>query len=232
MTKILELDDVHSFYDKSHILQGVSFEINSGETVCLLGRNGAGKTTVIRSIIGLKPPIVKSGNIMLSGESTINIAPFLNARKGIAYVPQGRRIFPRLTVIDNLKIVRKNKKVSIEQVFEFFPMLKKVKNSRGEELSGGELQALAIGRALVNESKLLLLDEPSEGLAPIIIQSMAELINELKGSMAILLAEQNVKFALRASDRGYVIDKGTIVYEGTSHEISENEQIKKDFLAV
>ncbi len=232
MGRTLELDNVHAFYGKSHILQGVSLEIHLGETVCLLGRNGAGKTTLIRSIMGLNPPKVEEGSICFNGKNITNKFPFLNAREGIGYVPQGRRIFPKLTTLDNLKIIREDSGMSIEELFTLFPLLKRVRNSKGEELSGGERQVLAIARGLVNNPKMFLLDEPSEGLAPLVIQSIRELIKTLRGNMAILLAEQNVKFGLQASDRGYVIDKGRIVYVNSSDEIWGNEQVKRNFLGV
>lgn len=231
MTKALELENIHSFYDKSHILQGVSLTIEFGETVCLLGRNGAGKTTLIRSIIGLNPPQVREGDISFNGKNIINRQTFLNIREGIGYVPQGRRIFPRLTVLDHLKLFQKDKR-DLEDIFSLFPMLRRVRNSKGEGLSGGERQALAIARALVTDPKLLLLDEPSEGLAPLIIHSIRDLIGTLKGSMTIFLAEQNIRFALQATDIGYVMDKGKIVYKDVSEKIMENEEIRRLYLAI
>jgi branched-chain amino acid transport system ATP-binding protein len=232
MVNALELENIHAYYGKSHTLQGVSLNIERGEVVSLLGRNGAGKTTLIRSVIGLSPPKIGSGAVRFNGTNITNRPPFRNARDGIGYVPQGRRLFPRLTVMDHLTIIRKDKSIGIDEIFSIFPMLNKIKNSKGEELSGGERQALAIARALVTNPKLLLLDEPSEGLAPLVVQSIRILIKDLKGEIAILLAEQNVKFALQTSDRSYVVDKGKIVYEGDSSEIMKNETLKEDFLAV
>ena len=232
MVNALDLEEIHAYYGKSHTLQGVSLNIKKGEVVSLLGRNGAGKTTLIRSVIGLSPPNIGSGVVRFNGNNITNRPPFRNARDGIGYVPQGRRLFPRLTVMDHLTIIRKDKSIGIDQIFSIFPMLNKIKNSKGEELSGGERQALAIARALVTNPKLLLLDEPSEGLAPLVVQSIKNLIKDLKGEIAILLAEQNVKFALQTSDRSYVVDKGKIVFEGDSLEIMNNETLKRDFLAV
>jgi branched-chain amino acid transport system ATP-binding protein len=230
---MLTVDDIHTFYGVSHILQGVSLEIREGENVCLIGRNGAGKTTTLKSIIGLSPP--KSGSITFKGEEICGQRPHVIAKKGIGYVPEDRRIFPNISVRDNLEIARKGTNHggwTIERVYEVFPMLKRLENQKGMKLSGGEQQMLTIARTLMGNPELLLLDEISEGLAPIIVEGLMRLIHTLKKEITIFLVEQNAAFAFSVSDRGYVIDKGKITYQGTIGELRHNQEVKDRYLSV
>ena len=230
---MLTVDDIHTFYGVSHILQGVSLEIREGENVCLIGRNGAGKSTTLKSIIGLTPP--KSGSIMFRGEELRGSRPHVIAKKGIGYVPEDRRIFPNITVRDNLEIARKGKNHggwTVERVYEAFPILKGLENRKGMKLSGGEQQMLTIARTLMGNPELLLLDEISEGLAPIIVEDLMKLILRLKKEITIFLVEQNAVFAFSVSDRGYVIDKGKITYQGTIEELKHNQEVKDRYLSV
>jgi branched-chain amino acid transport system ATP-binding protein len=227
----LEVENIHTFYGFSHILQGVSLHINKGEVVCLLGRNGMGKTTTIRSIMGLTPP--KTGIIKFIGIEIQNKPVHFIANLGIGYVPQGRGIFPDLTVFEHLEaftsgMSKELKRKNIERAYQFFPKLKELEHRKGGFLSGGEQQMLAIARALVRKPKLLLLDEPSEGLAPVILEMIQKLISELKADgETMLLAEQNVRFALEISDRGYILEKGQIRLQKTVSEMKNNEEIKR-----
>ncbi len=230
---MLTVDDIHTFYGVSHILQGVSLEIREGENVCLIGRNGAGKSTTLKSIIGLTPP--KSGSIMFRGEELRGSRPHVIAKKGIGYVPEDRRIFPNITVRDNLELARKGKNHggwTIERVYEAFPILKGLENRKGMKLSGGEQQMLTIARTLMGNPELLLLDEISEGLAPIIVEDLMKLILRLKKEITIFLVEQNAVFAFSVADRGYVIDKGKITYQGTIEELKHNQEVKDRYLSV
>ena len=230
---MLTVDDIHTFYGVSHILQGVSLEIREGENVCLIGRNGAGKSTTLKSIIGLTPP--KSGSIMFKGEELRGSRPHVIAKKGIGYVPEDRRIFPNITVRDNLEIARKGKNHggwTIERVYDAFPILKGLENRKGMKLSGGEQQMLTIARTLMGNPELLLLDEISEGLAPIIVEDLMKLILRLKKEITIFLVEQNAVFAFSVADRGYVIDKGKITYHGTIEELKHNQEVKDRYLSV
>ncbi len=233
---MLIVDDIHTFYGVSHILQGVSLAISAGENVCLIGRNGAGKTTTLKSIIGLTPP--KSGRVKFNGEDVAGLRPHLIAQRGIGYVPEERRIFPNLTVRDNLEIA-KNKMThgrigewTIERVYDLFPKLKTLENQKGMRLSGGEQQMLTIARTLMGNPELLLLDEISEGLAPIVLEHMVTSIRKLKEEITIILVEQNATFAFSVSDRGYVMDKGTITYQGTVDELKNNQEVKDRYLSV
>jgi branched-chain amino acid transport system ATP-binding protein len=230
---ILGLNEIHTFYGQSHILYDISLNIDSGEVVCLLGRNGAGKSTTLKSVIGIAPP--RSGRIIFKGNDIAGYRPFKIARMGIGYVPEDRRVFPNLTVLDNLEMGSQGtviNKWDIDRVFEVFPVLRGLQNSRGMDLSGGEQQMLTIARTLMGNPELMLLDEPSEGLAPIIVKELMRLIREIKTDMTILLAEQNAKFAMDLSDRGYIIEKGKIWFHGSIDEIKDNEEIKKKYLAV
>jgi branched-chain amino acid transport system ATP-binding protein len=233
---ILRIEDVHTYYGSSYILQGLSLEMEAGEIVCLIGRNGAGKTTTMRTIIGLTPP--RRGHIKFKGQEITNKSPFLIVRMGMGYVPEDRRIFPLLTARDNLEIAKRkitHEGVSgwtIDKIYDFFPRLKDLENHLGTEMSGGEQQMLAMARALMGNPELLLVDEPTQGLAPIIVQSFVDLIRRLKEEMSILLVEQNVLFAFSVSVRGYVIDKGKILYQGGITDLRENEDVQKRYLAV
>ncbi len=232
---MLEVEGIHTFYGLSHILFGVSLRVEPGEIVCLLGRNGAGKTTTMKSIMGLTPP--KQGTIKFKGEEITGRQPYLLARKGIGYVPDDRRIFADLTVGENLEIAARKTKNGEgwdkERVYELFPALKAMESRKGGCLSGGEQKMLAIARALMGNPELLLLDEPTEGLAPALILTLEERIRKLKETgLTVLLAEQNVRSALRLSDRGYIIDNGQIRYQGSVDELRENEDVRKKYLLV
>jgi len=229
---MLEVKEIHTYYGMSHILFGVSLNVSRGEVVCLLGRNGAGKTTTLRSIMGLTPP--RQGSIKFKEEEIVGKKPFMLARRGMAYVPDDRRIFADLTVGENLEIAqRKGGEWSKDRVYQLFPALKEIESRRGGYLSGGEQQMLTVARALMGNPEFLLLDEPTEGLAPLLVKALEERITKLKETgLTVLLAEQNVRSALRLSDRGYIIDNGAIRYQGSVKELRENEEIRKKYLLV
>ncbi len=231
---MLVVENIHTYYGLSHILFGVSLEISKGEIVCLLGRNGAGKSTTIKSIMGITP--VSQGKILFKGKNCTGKKAFEMARMGMGYVPDDRRVFADLTVGENLEISERNFKTGgwdKDRVYEFFPALKKIDRRRAGFLSGGEQQMLTIGRALMTNPDLLLLDEPTEGLAPLIVKMLEEQIMSLKESgMTVLLAEQNQIVALSLADRAYVIDNGVIHYTGTIKELRENEKIRMKYLCV
>jgi len=232
---MLEIEEIHTYYGLSHILFGVSLQVNPREVVCLLGRNGAGKTTTLKSIMGLTPP--KQGTIKFKGEVITGKAPYLLARKGMGFVPDDRRIFADLSVGENLEIaVRKGTKSggwAKEKVYTLFPALKNIEDRKGGCLSGGEQKMLAIARALMGNPELLFLDEPTEGLAPLLVHALEEQIIALRqAGLTVLLAEQNVRSTLKVSDRGYIIDNGHIRYHGSIEELRENEEIRKKYLLV
>ncbi len=232
---MLEVQEIHTYYGLSHILFDVSLRVERGEVVCLLGRNGAGKTTTMRSIMGLTPP--RRGAIRFKGQSTVGTPPYLLARRGIAYVPDNRRIFADLTVGENLEIAARarNQKAEWNQarVFELFPVLKEKQARKGGHLSGGEQKMLAIARALMTNPEFILLDEPMEGLAPLLVRALEEQILQLKAAgMTVLLAEQAVNSALRVSDRGYVIDDGHIRFAASVQELQNNQEIRSKYLLV
>jgi branched-chain amino acid transport system ATP-binding protein len=234
---MLDVQNIHTYYGQSHILQGVSLRVDKGEIVLLSGRNGAGKTTTIRSIIGLIPP--QSGEITFMGERITGIPVHLVSQKGISLVPEGRRIIPGLTVYENLKLATlKNKdkakmEVLFEQIAQIFPRLKERWNQEGTSLSGGEQQMLAIARALVSDPVLILIDEPSEGLSPIMVEKIADVLKEIqKKGTTILLVEQNTDMALEISSRCYLMDEGVIKFEGSPKEIKDNEEIQREYLAI
>lgn len=232
---MLELVDVHTYYGKSHVLRGVYLEVEKGSIVALLGRNGMGKTTVIRSIIGLTPP--RYGSVRFNGKECSSLQSYQIARLGIALVPQGRQIFPSLGVKENISIAArhsgKHQAWSLESVYSLFPILKERADLKGNLLSGGEQQMLSIGRALMTNPKLLLMDEPSEGLAPLIVREIGHTIKELKRSgVSILLVEQNLRLALGVADFVYVLSKGEIVYKGRPKELENNDDVKAEHLAV
>jgi len=232
---LLEIEKMDTYYGESHIIKDLSIIVTEGEIVTLIGRNGAGKTTTLRSIMGLTPP--RSGEIKFRGQMINGLQPFELTKMGIGFVFEDRRIFPDLTVRDNLEIAlihrqTGQKQWTVERVFEVFPVLKKLEKSKGMHLSGGEQQMLAIARTLMGNSILLLLDEPCEGLAPLIVKSLGELMEQIRNEITILLAEQNVKFALNLADRGYLIEKGSIRYEGTTEELRSNREVQERFLGV
>ena len=239
MRTVLEVEGLHTFYGLSHILFDVSLRVEPGEVVCLLGRNGAGKTTTLKSIMGVISP--RRGRIRLKGEDVAGRPPHVLARNGLGYVPDDRRIFADLTVGENLEIAAKDGDGrglgptywDQARVFDLFPALREKATQRGGTLSGGEQKMLAIGRALMGNPELLLLDEPMEGLAPLLVRVLEEHILRLKATgLTVLLAEQNVHAALRLADRGYVIDDGHIRYQGTVGELKENEEIRRKYLLV
>ncbi len=232
---MLEVEGIHTFYGLSHILFGVSLKVDPGEVVCLLGRNGAGKTTTMKSIIGITPP--KQGSIRFKGKEIIGIEPYLLTRKGIGYIPDDRRIFADLTVGENLEIAeRKTKKGegwSRERIYEMFPALENIESRRGGCLSGGEQKMLAIARALMGNPEFILLDEPFEGLAPLLVYALEGQIRKLReAGLTVFIAEQNVRSTLRISDRGYIIDNGQIRYHGSIEELRDNEDVRKKYLLV
>lgn len=230
---MLEVRDIHTFYGESHVLWGVSLFVKEGEVVALLGRNGMGKSTTLKSIIGLTPP--RSGRILYREQEISRKSPFQIARLGLGYVPEDRRIFSDLTVRENLEVAaraRDGGPFGLDRIFELFPILAERERQRGGSLSGGEQQMLAIARALMVNPQVLLLDEPSEGLSPLIVKTLGEQISRLKAmGMTILLAEMNVKFALKLSDRACVLEKGQVRFEGTMKALEENPEIH-DLLAV
>ena len=231
----LEVDNMDTFYGLSHILFKVSLSVDKGEVVCLLGRNGVGKTTTLRSIMGLTPP--RSGSIKLAGQEIRGKQPFQIARRGIGFVPEDRIIFPGLTVRENLEIAMRGgggeKGWTLEKVYQMFPLLKERGAQGGGTLSGGEQQMLTIARTLMGNPHLLLLDEPSEGLAPRIVKILEEQMRLLKEEgITILLSEQNSNFALKFSDRAYILEKGQICWEGALSELKEKPGILKRYLGV
>jgi len=233
---ILEIKNIDTYYGQSHVLQGISLSIDEGEVVSLLGRNGVGKTTTLRSIMGLTPP--RKGSIKFQGEEIAGKKPFEIARLGIGYVPDDRRIFPDLTTFENLEIARRmsTKKQgywNIDTVCDLFPVLRELGPSRGTHLSGGEQKMLAVGRALMKNPELILLDEPAEGLAPLVVVVLSKAIREIRDTgVTVFLADQNVRFCRKAADRGYIIEKGSIQYQDEMKNILENEEIVKRYLAV
>jgi branched-chain amino acid transport system ATP-binding protein len=233
---MLELSNLHAGYGVSRILFGVSLRADRGEIVALLGRNGAGKSTALKAIMGIAPP--SAGQVVLDGADLVGLAPYLIARAGIGYVPQDRRILPDLTVRENLEVGRRpgrsgDSPWTLERVEALFPMLGTLAGRRGGSLSGGEQQMLTLARTLMGNPRVLLLDEPSEGLAPVVVRTMIEQLLQLKaGGMTILLSEQNVHFTREVSDRAYILEKGSIQREGSIREILEDRSIFERYLAI
>ena len=227
---MLIVENIHSYYDKSHVLEGVSLTVNPGELVTLLGRNGAGKTTTLRSILGIICP--RQGQIHFNGQALVGQKIFEIARQGLALVPENRGIFRLLTVEENLRIAaRKTSRWQLEDVYAMFPRLKERRKNAGHALSGGEQQMLAIGRALMSEPKLLLLDEPSLGLAPIIIQQIFDIIEQLrKDGVTVFLVEQNANQALKIADRAYVLENGRVVMQGTGEQLLTDPKVREAYL--
>jgi branched-chain amino acid transport system ATP-binding protein len=234
---LLEIVELNTFYGESHVLQGISLSVDTAETVCILGRNGVGKTTTLKSIIGLIVP--RSGDILFKGQGICGLPPYQIANTGIGYVPEDRRIFPKLTVRENLLIgvkpgSKKGKESwTVEKFYDYFPNLKDRDRQKGAYLSGGEQQMLTIARSLMGNPEILLLDEPTEGLAPKIVERVEEVVQDIhKHRVAILLVEQNMNVVLRLASRFYVMSKGTIVFHGTARELEEAHEVRQKYLEV
>ena len=231
---MLELRDVHAYYGDSHVLHGVSLRVEKGEVACLLGRNGAGKTTTVLAIMGYLAP--RPGTIEYDGKSVGGLPPHRMARLGFGFVPQERGIFPSLTVEENLTVSARHGtdgRWTLDRAYELFPRLRERKRNLGFQLSGGEQQMLAIARALMLNPSLVLLDEPSEGLAPLIVEEIVTVLRSLKQQgLAILLVEQNLRVALDLGDRHYVMSKGEVRFTGTSAELEHNEPVLSEYLSV
>ena len=236
MTAVLSVEDLHTYYGEAHILQGVTVEVGEGEVVTLIGRNGAGKTTTLRSIMGIAPP--RRGRVHFRGDDVTGLGPHEIARRGIAWVPEERRVLPNLTVMDNLRLGMLGGGVRdgagpIDEVLSYFPRLRERIDSRGRFLSGGEQQMLAIGRALVARPGVMLVDEPTEGLAPILVQNLTEILAEInRRGTTILLVEQTLEVALALSHRLYVMDQGRVQFHGTADELRRDPAIQQRFLGV
>jgi branched-chain amino acid transport system ATP-binding protein len=233
---MLEVRALHSGYGEAHVIRGVSLDIAGGEIVALLGRNGMGKTTLIRSIMGLTPPQVRSGSIFWRGESLIGLRPHDIAARKIAIVPQGRRLFPSLTVTEHLTML-KSRRVktgwTVDRVFGLFPRLAERRHHRGGQLSGGERGMLAVGRALMTDPQLILMDEPSEGLAPVMVQHLEQIVLDLRGEgLSILLVEQNLYSALAVADRVYVLETGQVVHQGNAATLTQETGLLFQHLGV
>jgi branched-chain amino acid transport system ATP-binding protein len=232
MNVLLELKAVNTYYGSSHVLQNVSLVAEAGQIVAIIGRNGVGKTTLVRSIMGLTPP--RNGSILYCGQEIAGLSPYAISKLGIGLVPQGRYVFRSLDVIEHFDVsplAKKNREWTKEKILTTFPSLNRVLRSRAGKLSGGEQQMLASARALANDPKLILMDEPTEGLAPIRVQDLAAVLRDLRDSgKTILLVEQNLPFALKLADFVYIIDKGTVAYAATPHELAANEAIKQRYL--
>jgi branched-chain amino acid transport system ATP-binding protein len=230
---VLEVEDVHTYYGTSHVLQGISLTMSSGEVLTILGRNGVGKTTLVRSIIGFTPP--RRGRVCFKGDDITRWPPFPAVERGMALVPQGRRIFPSLSVRENLLVARTGRsgRWTLESVYELFPRLRERDGHGGNTLSGGEQQMLAIGRALMTNPELILMDEPTEGLAPLLVRQVGQVIGELKRQgLPILLVEQNLAMGLAMADRAHVISRGRVVHSSTPAELLANEEVKSRYLGV
>lgn len=221
---VLEAEGLHTFYGKSHILHGVSLSVKEGEIVTLLGRNGAGKTTTLRTLMGLTPP--REGTIRMFGSQTSGWPPFRVAAQGVGFVPEGRRIFANLSVEENLRVpLERAGPWSVERVYQLFPRIAERRNHKGRQLSGGEQEMLAIARALVLNPRLLMLDEPSQGLAPLIVEDVFRVIVAMRNEgMSVLLIEQNVRAAVEIADTAFVLDDGRVVYSGSAAEFGKDEE--------
>ena len=228
----LEVEGLHTYYGESHVLHGVSLRVDPGEVLAILGRNGMGKTTLIRSIVGFTPP--REGRVRYKDTELTTLPPYRMVDLGMALVPQGRRVFPSLSVRENLDVARHGTgQWSLEQVYALFPRLRERAGNRANKLSGGEQQMLAIGRALMSNPDLLLLDEPTEGLAPLLVREVGRVLAELKrGGLSILLVEQNLGLALSVADRIHVLSRGQIVHTGTPGELMRNDDVKHRYLGV
>lgn len=233
---MLELRDLHCFYDDAHIIHGVSLDVAAGEVVALLGRNGTGKTTLIRSVMGLAPPQIRTGDVRWRGQSLRGLRPHAVAARRIAIVPQGRRLFGSLTVIEHLTMLKSMRATAgwtVERIFALLPRLAERRHHFGGQLSGGERQMLALARALMIDPELILMDEPSEGLAPVMVQHVEDIVLNLKkDGLAILLVEQNLYSALAVADRVYVLETGKVVYEAPANAIARDPTSLTRYLGV
>lgn len=234
---MLRIENLNAWYDRSHVLQGISLDVNKGEIVTLMGRNGAGKTTTLRSLMGLLPK--RQGKAFIDGISFLDLPAHERFHLGLAYVPEDRRIVPGLTVKENLElgvISQKNRgdmNILVDEIAETFPRLKERLHQDGTSMSGGEQQMLAIARAMIAKPKAILLDEPSEGIMPVLVEEMFELFAKLKQQgVTILLVEQNVQKALKISDRAYILDQGEIVFQDTAQNLLNNDEIQQKYCAV
>ena len=229
---LLQVEQVHAHYGKSHVLQGVSIEVSDGELVTLLGRNGAGKTTTLKAVAGAMPPT--QGQVRFGGEVVSRLATHQVARRGICLVPEHRGIFKLLTVEENLLLgLRKRSPWQLDDIYRIFPRLKERRSNGGGQLSGGEQQMLSIGRALMNAPRLLMLDEPVEGLAPVIVEEIVAQLKVIKAAgVSILLVEQNLEVCTQLADRHYIIEQGTIVYQGSNSDFLADEDVKDRYLGV
>jgi branched-chain amino acid transport system ATP-binding protein len=229
---VLEVEDVHTYYGASHVLQGITLEVGEGEVLTILGRNGVGKTTLIRSIIGFTPP--RRGAVRFRGTPITRWPPYRMVAAGLALVPQGRRVFPSLTVRENLDVARRaGGRGTRARVEALFPRLAERARNRADKLSGGEQQMLAIGRALMTDPGLLLLDEPTEGLAPLLVREVGRVLGELKREgLSILLVEQNLPLALSVADRAHILSRGQIVHSARPAELAADEAVKSRYLGV
>lgn len=231
---MLSVEDIHTYYGNSYILQGVSLCVEKGEIVTLLGRNGMGKSTTIKTVMGLVSP--RAGRVLLNGVDLVGLKPYAIAQAGVGFVPEDRRTFPSLTVLENLNLPVKRGLEhvwSLEKVYEFFPKLKERSGHRGFELSGGEQQMLAIARVLRMKSQIILMDEPTEGLAPLLVKTIEEILRQIKREgITTLLVEQNSRFVTNVADRHYVLCHGRIVYEGSNEDFSKQEDVKREYLGI
>jgi len=223
ITAALIADGLHTYYGKSHILHGVSLEAAEGQVTALLGRNGAGKTTTLRSLMGLTPP--REGHVKIFGAETTGWPSFRVAALGVGYVPEGRKIFPNLTVEENLLVpLERSGPWTLASIYQLFPRLEERKSNKGRQLSGGEQEMLSIARALLLNPKLLILDEPSQGLAPLIVREVFRIVTKMRAEgISVLLVEQNVRMSLEVADYAYVLDDGQVVYSGTAHDLAADE---------
>lgn len=238
---MLEIRDLHSYYGNAHVLQGVDLSVPEGALVALMGRNGMGKTTLMRSIMGMAPPNVRQGQILYRDKDLVGKPPHVVANLGLGLCPQGRRVFSSLTVVENLQLGARSPGEGrtsdvtwdLERVYEMFPRLRERENHRGSQLSGGERQMLAIGRALMTNPALLLMDEPSEGLAPILVEQLGDDLKKVKDAgLAVFLVEQNLGLALEVADDMYILDRGQVVFHGTPEELGEDEELQATYLGV
>ena len=231
---MLKVKGIQTYYGESHILHGVDLEINKGEVVCLLGRNGAGKTTTLRSVMGLTPP--REGSILLNGEEIARKPAYEVGRMGVAWVPEERRIFKTLTVMENLLIAERkgdNGAWTIERIMEIFVNLARRRQNRGDELSGGEQQMLAVARALMRNPQLILLDEPTEGLAPIMVDAVMEVIQRIKAEgVTIFLVEQNVEASMKVAHRHYILEQGKVVAHISNEELKKDQSLRERYLSI